>query len=107
MRYLLLIILFSFYSALAQTKNYLAEGPYSQLIIRGATLINGNGAPPIGPVDIVIENDKITDVKVVGSPDVEINESKRPKLNQGGKEIDALGMFVLPGFMTFSWLPPR
>ena len=99
MRYLLLIILFSFYSALAQTKNYLAEGPYSQLIIRGATLINGNGAPPIGPVDIVIENDKITDVIVVGSPDVEINESKRPKLNQGGKEINALGMFVLPGFI--------
>ena len=23
-------------------------GPYNQLIIRGVTLINGNGAPPIG-----------------------------------------------------------
>ena len=99
MRHLFLIILFSSYSALAQSKNYLAEGPYSQLIIRGATLINGNGAPPIGPVDIVIENDKITDIEVVGSPGVEIDESKRPKLNQGGKEINALGMFVLPGFI--------
>ena len=83
MRYLFLVILFSFFSALAQNKNYLAEGPYTQLIIRGATLINGNGAPPIGPVDIVIENDKITDIEIVGSPDVEINELKRPKLNQG------------------------
>ena len=99
MRYLLLILLFSFYNALAQDKNYPAQGPYSQLIIRGATLINGNGAPPIGPVDIVIENDKITDIEVVGSPDVEINELKRPKLNQGGKEINALGMYVLPGFI--------
>ena len=99
MRHLFLIILFSSYSALAQSKNYLAEGPYSQLIIRGATLINGNGAPPIGPVDIVIENDKITDIEVVGFPGVEIDESKRPKLNQGGKEINALGMFVLPGFI--------
>ena len=31
------------------------EGPYTQLIIRGVTLINGTGAPPIGPMDIVIE----------------------------------------------------
>ena len=30
------------------------EGPYNQLIIRGATLINSTGAPPIGPVDIVL-----------------------------------------------------
>ena len=24
------------------------EGPFPQLIVRGVTLINGNGAPPIG-----------------------------------------------------------
>jgi hypothetical protein len=30
------------------------EGPFERLIIRGATLIDGTGAPPIGPVDIVI-----------------------------------------------------
>lgn len=32
------------------------DGPHSQLIIRGVMLINGNGAPPQGPVDIVVEN---------------------------------------------------
>ncbi|MFX8930023.1 hypothetical protein ABTN05_20055, partial [Acinetobacter baumannii] len=31
------------------------SGPYTQLIIRGVTLINGTGAPPNGPVDIVVE----------------------------------------------------
>ena len=36
-------------------ERYRGEGPYNQLIIRGATLINGNGAPPTGPVDVVIE----------------------------------------------------
>ena len=41
----------------------LAEGPFDQLIIRGVTLINGNGAPPLGPVDVVVENDVITQVK--------------------------------------------
>ena len=35
------------------------EGPWTQLIIRGVTLINGNGAPPTGPVDIIVENNRI------------------------------------------------
>lgn len=52
------------------------EGPYKQLIIRGATLINGTGAPPIGPVDVVIRNNKISQIKVVGAPGVTIDEIK-------------------------------
>jgi len=75
------------------------EGPFPQLIIRGATLINGNGAPPTGPVDIVIENNKIVAVRNVGYPGVAINPDRRPKLQAGGKEIDAAGMCVLPGFV--------
>src|SRR5688572_26998736 len=35
------------------------EGPWSQLIIRGIILVNGTGAPPAGPVDIVIEKNRI------------------------------------------------
>ena len=31
------------------------EGPWTQLIIRGVTLIDGTGAPPVGPVDIVVD----------------------------------------------------
>jgi hypothetical protein len=38
------------------------DGPYTQLIIRGVTLINGTGAPAIGPVDIVIENNRIVKI---------------------------------------------
>ena len=75
------------------------DGPYSQLIIRGATMISGTGSPPVGPVDIVIENDIIKNIRAVGYPGVEINESRRPKLEVGGKEIDAEGMYVLPGFV--------
>ncbi|MDH3255652.1 MAG: hypothetical protein OEM62_11715, partial [Acidobacteriota bacterium] len=29
------------------------DGPYERLILRGGTLIDGTGAPPLGPVDIV------------------------------------------------------
>lgn len=76
-----------------------SQGPFSQLIIRGATLINGNGAPPRGPVDIVVENNIIKNVIVVGYPGVAIDNSKRPKLKTGGKEIDAEGKYILPGFV--------
>jgi imidazolonepropionase-like amidohydrolase len=77
----------------------LSEGPFNQLIIRGVTLINGNGAPPRGPIDIVVENNKIVKIQVVGYPGVAINESKRPKLKAGGKELDCNGMYLLPGFV--------
>ena len=83
----------------AQTSDYKGEGPYSQLIIRGVTLINGNGAPPIGPVDIVVENNIITGVQTVGYPGVAINPERRPKLKPGGRELNAEGMYLLPGFV--------
>jgi hypothetical protein len=75
------------------------DGPYTQLILRGLTLINGNCAPPIGPVDIVIEGNKIVSTSTVGYPGVPINERRRPKLKEGGKEYDCSGMYVLPGFV--------
>jgi imidazolonepropionase-like amidohydrolase len=75
------------------------EGPFPQLIIRGVTLINGDGSPPIGPVDVVIRNNKIERVSTVGYPGVEIKESSRPKLEENGKELDCSGMYLLPGFI--------
>lgn len=75
------------------------DGPHSQLIIRGVTLINGNGAPPRGPIDIVVEQNRITQIKVVGYPGVPVNPDSRPVLQPGGKEIDCTGMYLLPGFV--------
>ncbi len=75
------------------------EGPYEQLIIRGVTLINGNGAPPIGPVDIVIEDNRIQRVATVGYPGVPIDPDRRPQLEDGGRELDGEGMYLLPGFV--------
>ena len=73
------------------------EGPFRRLVIRGATLINGAGAPPQGPMDIVIENDRIVDIVPVGYPKVAIDPADRPV--GGDHEIDAHGMYVLPGFV--------
>jgi hypothetical protein len=75
------------------------EGPFDQLIIRGVTLINGNCAPPSGPIDIVVEKNKIVSVRTVGYPGVPIDSADRPKLKPGGKELNCEGMYLLPGFV--------
>lgn len=75
------------------------DGPYPQLIIRGVTLINGTGAPPMGPVDIVIEQNRIVQIQTVGSPGLPINSARRPQLKEGGKELNCEGMYALPGFI--------
>jgi imidazolonepropionase-like amidohydrolase len=73
------------------------EGPFSRLIIRGVTVIDGTGAPPMGPADVVIEGNRIASVSPVGYPKVPINPAGRPQ--GAAKEIDATGMYLLPGFV--------
>lgn len=65
-------------------------GPYNTLIIWGATVIDGTGAPPNGPVNIVVEGDKIVEIHR-GNP----NE----KPTGADRVIDARGMYVTPGFI--------
>jgi len=74
-------------------------GPYNRMILRGAYMIDGTGAPAQGPVDIVVENDRITDVRVVGTPNIAIDPDNRPVATDGTEEIDLSGMFILPGFV--------
>ena len=92
-----LFITLQFFYAFPQA-NDLSEGPYDQLIIRGITLINGNGAPPIGPVDIEVKKNIITKVQVVGYPGIK-KRSSGPILKSGGKEIDGSEMYILPGLI--------
>ena len=82
------------------------EGPFPHLILRGATLIDGTGAPAVGPVDIVIEKNRITQIVNVGFPGVPLADKipgstkLRPKAGPGDKELDLTGMYVLPGFIN-------
>ncbi len=73
------------------------HGPHERLIVRGVTIIDGTGAPPWGPADIVIERNRITEIRGVGAPGLPIDDERRP---QGAtREIDAHGMYALPGFV--------
>jgi len=75
------------------------KGPYDRLILRGVTIINGEGAPPIGPMDIVIEGRRIASIHNVGFPGVPIEDAKRPEISAGDEVLELEGSYVLPGFI--------
>jgi imidazolonepropionase-like amidohydrolase len=74
------------------------RGPFKTLVIRGAILIDGSGAPPTGPVDIVIENNRIQAVRGAGTPGLPLRQNRAPE--KADLEIDATGMYVMPGFVS-------
>lgn len=77
----------------------IGEGPYKRLILRGGIVVSGEGAPARGPMDIVIENDRIVKMISVGNPGVPIKSKKRPIANEGDIEINVEGQYILPGFI--------
>jgi hypothetical protein len=75
----------------------LAEGPYNRLVIRGPMVIPGHGGPPIGPFDIVIEGNVITEM----IPFDPVTAQRRGDTNRptGDRVIDATGKYVMPGLV--------
>ncbi len=63
-------------------------GPFEKLVIRGVTLIDGSGAPPRGPVDIIVEGNRIAGIR-----------RSRAESPTADHVVDARGMYVLPGFI--------
>ena len=63
------------------------EGPFDTLIIKDVMLINGEGAPPRGPVSIVVSGDRIDSISN-SAPDI-----------AGAEIIIGNGMYALPGFI--------
>src|SRR5258708_8078623 len=70
------------------------EGPYPHLTLRNVTLIDGTGAPSVGPVDIVIEKNRIVAIQPAAGPKTAM------KAASGNREMDLTGMYVLPGFVN-------
>lgn len=75
------------------------EGPHDRLILRGVNLISGEGAPAVGPVDIVIEGNRIARIESVGYPGLPIDDDDRVALEEGDEVLNLEGHYVLPGFV--------
>ena len=107
-RFRYILVIFSLYAVTLNAQNRphvqpapdrggQGDGPFDRLILRGANIIDGTGAPPTGPTDIVIEKNRIATIINVGVPHIEIDPSKRP--SGATQELDVTGMYVLPGFI--------
>jgi len=75
------------------------DAPFEQLTLRGAMLVDGTGAPPVGPVDIVVEDGHIRDIVRLGAPGLPPDPERRPALADNGRELDINGHYVLPGLV--------
>lgn len=71
-------------------------GPFNRLVLRGATMIDGTGAPAQGPVDIVLVGNRIAEIKSIGSPGA---IEPRARAAPGDREIDLTGHYIMPGFV--------
>ncbi len=93
-----LCLLLPFAARAQQPRTNVRSGQrYPRLVIRNATVVDGNGTPAAGPKDIVIENDRIVDVVSLDPVAVRAGTAKRPA---GDVEIDATGRYVLPGLIN-------
>jgi cytosine/adenosine deaminase-related metal-dependent hydrolase len=84
----------------------LAGARYKRLVVKGAMLIDGLGSPARGPVDIVVENDTVTDIVAVDGVTLSSSSPsfKRPT---GDRVIEAEGMYVLPGLIEMHGHTPE
>jgi imidazolonepropionase-like amidohydrolase len=83
-------------------------GPFQTLVVRGVMLIDGTGAPPRGPMDVVVEGNRITAIRSAGTPGLPLRANRPPE--KSDYEIDASGMYLLPGFVdlhTHAGGPPK
>ena len=74
------------------------EGPYERLVLRGVTIVNGEGAPPVGPADVLIEGNRITEIRNLNllRP---IPASNRIPVKSGDEVMELDGHYLLPGFI--------
>ncbi|MSO63050.1 MAG: amidohydrolase [Acidobacteria bacterium] len=72
-------------------------GPFPTLTIRNVMVIDGTGAPPFGPANVIVENNRIARIVNAGTPGV---PSKEPVPPAAPNMIDGTGMYVMPGFVN-------
>jgi imidazolonepropionase-like amidohydrolase len=70
----------------------------TRLVIRNATIADGNGTPASGPADVVVEGNRISAVVFLDPVAVRTGVARRPVA--GDAEIDATGKFLLPGLIN-------
>lgn len=74
------------------------EGPYQRLVLRGVMVVNGEGAPAVGPMDILIERNRIVQMRNLGIARPVSPEARIP-VKEGDRVLELDGHYLLPGFV--------
>ncbi len=74
------------------------EGPFDRLILRGVMVVNGEGAPPVGPMDVLIEGNRIARLRNLGIM-TPVPEDRRIPVEEGDRVLELDGHYLLPGFV--------
>ena len=64
------------------------RGPFKTLVIRGAMLIDGSGAPPQGPVDVVVQGNRIASIRSAGTPGIPLRPNRQRRCISGRNLCD-------------------
>jgi hypothetical protein len=66
------------------------RGPFPRLVVRDVMLIDGTGAPRRGPVDVVVEGERIAAIRPAG---------RARAADDGAEVLDGSGLTALPGLI--------
>ncbi len=75
----------------------LGRGPYPRLVLKNVTVIDGTGAPPYGPADVVIEGESIHSISSAGR-NTDLTQLGRT-IETTAEVLDLTGHYVLPGLI--------
>ena len=77
-----------------------AKGPWDRVILRGPIVIDGTGAPPYGPVDIIVQGNVIHSIHNVGTGVTPIHEEDPARRrSRETTRLISTGTTSSPGFL--------
>ncbi len=83
-------------------------GPFNRMVIRNVMIIDGTGAPPYGPMNVIVSGNRIQAIQGAGTPGVPPPAAPAGRTGGGGRAggaaaadhvIDGTGMYLMPGFV--------
>jgi len=87
-----LIVLFCVFSVGTETRGVISGQRYERLVIKNVMVINGNGTPTRGPVDVLILGNKIHSMRM--------SSTKKDVYSKEEHVIDGQNMYLLPGLIN-------
>jgi hypothetical protein len=77
------------------TERHRGQGPHRYIKLENARIIDGTGAPPWGPADLIVEDGRITGLAKTGKASFRASTEQPKEIH----EIDCSGKFLTPGLV--------